>query len=124
MLQPFIVNDNEFRIPILGDGLLHDDISSMSSAQKALISMIISFSLLQQSSTKYNVLVLDEYDGCMDQTNRFAFVQLLDNLMGMLQCEQCFIVSHNSELDTTNCDIIVLKNTSNELVNGNIIWQY
>lgn len=124
MLQPFVVNDNEFRIPILGDGLLHDDISSMSSAQKALISMIISFSLLQQSSTKYNVLVLDEYDGCMDQTNRFAFVQLLDNLMGMLQCEQCFIVSHNSELDTTNCDIIVLKNTSNELVNGNVIWRY
>ena len=124
ILQPFIVNDSEFRIPIMGDGLLHDDISSMSSAQKALISMIISFSLLQQSSTRYNVLVLDEYDGCMDQTNRFAFVQLLDSLMGMLQCEQCFIVSHNSELDTSNCDIIALKNTSNELINGNVIWQY
>ena len=123
-LQPFIVNDNEFRIPILGDGMLHDDISSMSSAQKALISMIISFSLLQQSSTKYNVLVLDECDGCMDQSNRFAFVQLLDNLMQMLSCEQCFIVSHNSELDTSDCDIIALKNTSNELINGNIIWQY
>ena len=124
VLQNFIVNDSEFRIPILGEGLLHDDISSMSSAQKALISMIISFSLLHQSSTKYNIITLDEIDGPLDNTNRFAFINLLDNLMGILQCEQAFIVSHNNELDSSLCDIIMLKNDSNETVNGNVIWSF
>ena len=124
VLQNFIVNETEFRIPIIGEGLLHDDISSMSSAQKALISMIISFSILQQSSTKYNIITLDEIDGPLDNINRFAFINLLDNLMSILHCEQAFIVSHNNELDTSMCDIISLKNDSNESVNGNIIWSF
>ena len=124
VLQNFIVNETEFRIPIIGEGLLHDDISSMSSAQKALISMIISFSILQQSSTKYNIITLDEIDGPLDNINRFAFINLLDNLMSILHCEQAFIVSHNNELDTSMCDIISLKNDSNESVNGNIIWTF
>ena len=44
--------------------------------------------------------------------------------MGMLQCEQAFIISHNNELDSSAADIIVLKNTSHETYTGNIIWKY
>lgn len=124
VIQPFIINENEFRIPCMGSGLLHDDISSMSTAQKSMISMILSFAMLYQSSTSYNIIMLDEIDGGLDTSNRGMFIELLDNLMNMLNCEQCFIISHNNELNTALCDIIVLKNTSNEIYNGNIIWQY
>ena len=124
ILQPFIINENEFRIPCLGSGLLHDDISSMSTAQKCMISMILSFSILNQSSTKYNVIMLDEIDGGLDTTNRGLFIELLDSLMNMLHCEQCFMISHNNELNTSLCDLIILKNSSNDIFNGNIIWQY
>lgn len=124
ILQPFIINENEFRIPCIGSGLLHDDISSMSTAQKCMISMILSFSILNQSSTRYNVIMLDEIDGGLDTINRGLFIELLDNLMNMLHCEQCFMISHNNELNTSICDIIILKNSSNDIYNGNIIWQY
>lgn len=124
ILQPFIINENEFRIPCIGSGLLHDDISSMSTAQKCMISMILSFSILNQSSTRYNIIMLDEIDGGLDTINRGLFIELLDNLMNMLHCEQCFMISHNNELNTSVCDLIILKNSSNDIYNGNIIWQY
>lgn len=124
VLQPFIINENEFRIPCLGSGLLHDDISSMSTAQKCMISMILSFSILHQSSTKYNILSIDEMDGGLDTNNRGFFIELLDRIMGMMHCEQCFIISHNNELNTASCDLIILKNNGNEVLQGNVIWQY
>ena len=124
VLQPFIINENEFRIPCMGSGLLHDDISSMSTAQKCMISMILSFSILNQSSTKYNVIMLDEIDAGLDTMNRGFFIDLLDRLMLMLNAEQCFMISHNNELNTAICDLILLKNNSNDAYQGNIIWQY
>ena len=123
-LQPFIINDTEFRIPCIGTGLMHNDISSMSTAQKCMISMILSFSILYQSSTKYNVLVLDEIDGGLDTSNRGMFIDLLDRLMSILHSEQCFIISHNNELNTSLADLIVLKNNGEIYNGGNIIWQY
>lgn len=123
-LQPFIINENEFRIPCVGDGLMHDDISSMSTAQKCIISMILSFSLLYQSSTKYNIIKLDELDAFLDTSNRSFFITLLNDLMSLLKCEQCFIVSHNAELSSYECDIILLKNNGLVGSNENIIWQY
>ena len=124
ILEPFIVNESEFRIPCRGDGLSHDDISSMSTAQKTAISMIISFALLHQSSTKYNIICLDEADGGYDSLNRSQFISLLDRLMNLLNCEQAFLISHNNEIDTSACDMICLKNTTSELMNGHIIWKF
>ena len=123
-IQNFIITPDSFTIPIIGNGLLHDDISSMSSAQKAMISLIVSFAMMQQTSSTYNVVTLDEYDGCMDQFNRGAFVQLLNRLMDLIGSEQAFIISHNNEIDVSECDIIALKNTSNEFIGGNVIWDY
>ena len=120
-LQPFIITADEFRIPCQGNGLLNDDISSMSTAQKSMISMIVSFALLYQSSTKYNILHLDEIDGGLDTNNRLQFTYLLNQLMDLLNSEQCFMVSHNNEINTDEADIILLKNPG-EQITGNIIW--
>ena len=124
VLQPFIINEQEFRIPCLGSGLLHDDISSMSTAQKSMISMILSYSILYQSNTRYNIISLDEMDGSLDGSNRSYFMTLLDNLMGILRCEQCFVISHNTELVSELADIIILKSEPGANYTGNIIWRY
>ena len=100
IIQPFVINEAEFRIPCLGNGLVNDDISSMSTSQICMISMILSFAILSNSSTDYNILKLDEIDGGLDTENRIQFIGLLKQLITMVGCEQCFLISHNMEYDT------------------------
>ena len=125
VIYPFIVNDTEFRIPCSGSGLMNDDISSMSSAQIAMISMIISFVLLKKSSSIYNIIKMDEIDGPLDTVNRLKFSELLLRIMDILNSQQCIMISHNSELGLNNCDVILLKNSDPSLkLEGNIIYQF
>lgn len=125
-LQPFIINEDEFRIPCMGNGYLNDDISSMSSSQLTMISMILSFALMSVSSTDYNVIKLDEIDDPLDEPNRAAFAILLDNIMDVMHTEQCIMISHSSEIITNNADIILLRSDGLVSVdpNSNIIWDF
>lgn len=126
VIQPFVINDTEFRIPCLGSGYLNDDISSMSSSQIGMISMILSFALLHHSSTKYNIIKLDEIDGPLDYNNRVYFMDVLNSIMDIMGTEQCIMISHNSELQIDNSDVILLKHndTNSDYNRGNIIWRY
>ena len=125
-LLPYIINETEFKIPCINkeSNVYHDDISSCSSAEKAMISMMISFSLLHHSSTVYNILRLDEIDGALDQSNRSKFLFVLDKFMKELGVENCIMISHSSEMDMSNVDIIQLTPVDNSKVNGNIIFTY
>lgn len=126
VIQPFVINESEFRIPCLGSGYLNDDISSMSSSQIGMISMILSFALLHHSSTKYNIIKLDEIDGPLDYNNRMYFMDVLNSIMDIMGTEQCIMISHNSELQVDNSDVILLKHDVNnsDYRRGNIIWSY
>ena len=127
-LLPFIITESEFRIPVAVDGgLNHEDITTMSSAQIALLSMIISISLLSQTSTKLNIIVGDEIDAPFDGTNRRQFFEILDRLRMLVNANQCVLISHNSELSQYDCDVILLKNENSDdrsNSSGNIIWSY
>ena len=125
-LLPYIINESEFRIPCVNkeSSVHHDDISSCSSAERAMISMMISFSLLHHSSTVYNILRLDEIDGALDQNNRSRFLVVLDKFMKELGVENCIMISHSSEMDMSNVDIIQLAPVDNNKPNGNIIFTY
>ena len=125
-LQPFIINEDEFRIPCMGNGYLNDDISSMSSSQLTMISMILSFALMSVSSTEYNIIKLDEIDDPLDEPNRAAFAILLDNIMDVMHTEQCIMISHSSEMITNNADIILLRSDGLVSVdpNSNVIWDF
>ena len=107
-LQPFVINEGEFRIPVLGNGLLIDDVSSMSSSQIAMINMCISFAILAHSSSKYRILRLDELDGPLDTNNRNHYTEILHEVMDILGSQQCFIVSHNMELNDVDFQVIKL----------------
>lgn len=125
VLQPFVINEKEFKIPVKGDGILNDDISSMSTSQICMISMIISFALMSRSSSVYNIIKMDEIDGGLDTNNRLAFFNVLSILMNYLNCNQCIMISHNSELNLANMDIVLLKNSDpNIQLDGNIIYNY
>lgn len=126
VLQPFIINEKEFKIPCQGNGILNDDISSMSASERCLISMILSFSLLFQASSKYNILCLDEIDSPLDSSNRLQFLNVLEKQIEILQIEQTFMISHNSEIDYSDVDLIVLrsKDTNYNDPSLNIIYKY
>ena len=124
-LLPLIITETEFRIPVaVKGGINHDDITSMSSAQISLISMIISISLLSQTSTKLNIIVGDEIDAPFDSENRREFINILYQLMGLVNSSQCVLISHNSEIPLDNCDVILLRSENDMISNGNIIWNY
>lgn len=125
VLCQFVINDHEFRLPCVGSGLINDDISSMSLSERCMIGMIISFAILQQASTDYNILILDEIDGGLDSENRIMFLTVLEEIINMLNVEQCFIISHNDEINLNDCDIIQLKNNNQyNNIGGNIIYNY
>lgn len=125
-LLPYIIGDGgEFSIPCISmhTGMVADDISSCSRSEKSMISMILGFVLLRQSSTVYNVLRLDEIDEGLDTTNRLMFIDTLNKLLDLLEVEQCIMVSHSSEL-TGEVDVIQLEPTANSMImeNANVIF--
>ena len=124
-LVDFVINDSEFRIPFIGNGLLVDDISSGSNSQICMMGMVINLVLLYQASTKYNIAYLDEIDAGLDHRNRFDFVNALYRCIPLLNIEQLFMISHSMETDTSAVDIIKLKGYDDfeDTVNiGNIIF--
>ena len=123
-LLPYIINESEFRIPVRNNisGLVNYDISNCSTSEKCMISMILGFSLMFHSSPIYNIIKLDEIDGGLDQANKAVFPVILDKIMNILGVETCFIISHSSESDLSNVDIIKLTPVNNETPNGNIIF--
>ncbi len=124
MLQPFIINGDEFRIPCVGNRLMNDDISSMSTGQICMISMILSFSILYNSSSTYNIIKLDEIDGGFDTDNRSSFISILNEIIDILGCQQCFLISHNEEIQYSATDMILLRTNSDNRDYGdaNIIF--
>ena len=123
----FVINQNEFRIPFIGSGLEVDDISSGSTSQISIMGMAINLVLFQQASSKFNIARLDEIDGGLDHRNRFQFVDALYKIIGILNIDQLFIISHSMEADTSSVDIIKLKgypDYEDTSQMGNIIYDY
>ena len=102
----------------------------MSDSQLSMISMIISFALLNRASKVYNIIKLDEVDNNLDNENRIQFSILIDHIMSILNFEQCFIISHNNELNLSNIDMILFRidnlDTYSTLLSSgaNIIYDY
>lgn len=123
-LLPYEINENEFKIPCRNTitSVVNDDISSCSTAERSMISMIISFALLHQSSTKYNILKMDEADATLDQENRSSFPTVISNVQRIMGVEMCLMVSHSSEIDMSDVDIINLSPVVKEKLAGNVIF--
>jgi hypothetical protein len=108
-LMDFIINESEFRIPFIGEGLPVDDISSGSSSQIAMMSLIINLVLLHQASTTFNIAELDEVTANLDAHVNSQFTEVLFHSMKILNIEQLFLISHSTEIDNTFADVIKFK---------------
>ena len=124
VLMDYIINENEFRIPVksLSSSIINDDIKSCSSAQRSMISMIISLALSMQGSGKCNIIRLDEVDSPLDESNRASFIPTINKMMMAMNISQCLMISHSSESELSNVDIISLN--SKYEGPGNVIFQY
>ena len=106
-ISQYVINEDEFRIPFIGNGMMVDDISSGSTSQVCMMGMIINLVLANMCSTKYNIVSLDEIDGGLDNMNKYLFVDVLDKISDILNINQIFLISHSIEASLTNMDVIL-----------------
>lgn len=109
-LDKFEINDSEFRIPYIKEGVIINDVSSASQGEEAFITVVMSFALIMQSIEKYNIMLLDEIDGPLDTRNRSIFLSILEKQIESINAEQVFIISHNDMFSGYHVDILDTKN--------------
>lgn len=123
----YIINEDEFRIPFVGNGLVVDDISNGSTSQVCIMGMIINLVLFTSGSNKYNIVSLDEIDGGLDHENRYLFVNILQQICDILNIDQLFIISHSVESALQSVDVVLLSDQEyyvDQFAAANVIWQY
>lgn len=99
-IEEFEINETEFRIPYNKKGMVIDDVSAASQGEQAFITIALSFALMLQSlDAKYNIPLLDEIDGALDDKARNGFLEVLEEQLENIRAEQVFIISHNGIFD-------------------------
>ncbi len=103
----FDITETDFKIPYAINGSPVKDISSASQGQRAIISLALSFALVRQAMSHYNIMLLDEMDGPLYKDDREKFISILFKQIQAINAEQIFIVSHNNTFDGHNVNIIM-----------------
>lgn len=109
-VNDFNITAEEFKIPFNTKGTEISDVVYASQGEKSFISLALSFALIYQSISRYNIMLLDEIDSTLDTTNREKFLQILEKQMDMIDGEQIFLISHNNMFNMYPVDVIDTKN--------------
>jgi hypothetical protein len=122
-LDEFYITQDTFEIPYVKNGTRIPDVKYSSQSENALMTMALSFALMNRATGQYNVLLLDEMDAGLDDENRAAFLQMLDAQMRELKAEQVFMISHNmSQMINIPMDCIQLSDTGIKSKLQNVIY--
>lgn len=127
-IHEITIGANEFSIIVNRGGTIIGDAVSCSAGEKATLSLALSFSILKMNlkNILYNVIRLDELDGPLDVDRRCGFIDVVNDRLKDLDCQTCFIVSHNNEFDSVECDVILLRGWENipmRMDNKNILFK-
>lgn len=126
LLTDYVVSENEFSIPCYSSfsNMQVDDISTCSRSEKTIASLSLSAAMMKQSSSKFDIFKLDEIDEGLDAANRLIYVDALNQVLDILNIEQCIIISHSSELNIGHVGVIKLRTTENTVIGneGEIIF--
>lgn len=95
-LMDFNVKSSSFTIPYYTKGFTVKDIKNASQAEASVAKIAISFAILSQFVTKYNIILLDEIDGPMHRVNKERFFAALEGELDRLNCEQAFIITQST----------------------------
>ncbi len=122
-LDRFNINEKEFKIPYIKNGIWVDDIAKSSQGEETFISMALSFSIINQSIKDYNILLLDEIDGPLDMKRRIEFLKILEYQLDIINAEQVFLITHNDVFDNYPVDVILTSDKDiDNYKNINIIF--
>lgn len=115
-VMDFNITETDFEIPVRINGKLISDIRFTSQSEVDLITLALSFAISYETNRVYNIPLLDEIDGGLDDTNRTAFVRMLDGQLKVITGEQCFIISHNlSQIANLPMDVIWLVGDDDQI---------
>ena len=124
MLGNFKITADTFEVPYIKNGTTIDDIRYASQSELALMTMALSFALSYNATGKYNILLLDEIDSGLDESNRSAFLKMLHKQMEKLQCEQVFLISQNiAQIVNLPMDVIKLSDVNISGKLQNVIYE-
>ena len=128
-IKDFQINASDFNIVVIKDGLEIEDAGLCSSGQMETINTAISFSIIESAigNNGYDVLRLDEIDGCFDETRRLGFMEMMQRRTDEMGVDSCFIITHNNCFDDIPCDLVLLngaKISENQMKNKNVLFDY
>lgn len=123
-LAKFNVDQEIFEIPYIKDGVKVSDVKYASQSELALATLALSFALSNRASGAYNILLLDEMDAGLDETNRASFLRMLDRQMRELYAEQVIIISHSlNHMLNVPMDVIRLSDLNIRSKLQNVIYE-
>ncbi len=113
-IDDFIISADSFNIPFIKDGKSISDIRYASQGEKSFFSIALSFAISFQSMSRYNIMLLDELDSVLDESNRSKFIAILEKLEDMIDSEQMFVISHNNMFSMYPVDVVSVINEINK----------
>ena len=120
----FLTEKTEFKIQVIKENTIIDDILDASQGQKDMVSVSLSLALIkQQMNAKYNLMCLDECDAQLDKNNRESFLSIIEKQIETLGIEQVFVISHNDCFDNYPLNLIMLPGaTAKNMENKTVIF--
>lgn len=123
-LNDFIITEKEFAMPYTVNGITISDVSVASQGERTTIVMALSFAILQQFMTKYNIILLDEMDGPLYKENKEKFIRIVEREMEKIGAEQIVMITHNNLFEDYPVDLICTSRMDdNDYSESNIIWE-
>lgn len=125
-IEEFILTQSEFSIVMNREGTLISDASQLSQGERAIMTLAISFSIIEMNLKEkiYDVIRLDELDATLDEIRSRRFLEMIRERIDRMNVNSCFIISHRSEFETVPADLILLKGARvSNTHNKNIIYK-
>ena len=110
------ISETDFKIPYMINGQVVDDIEYASQGQQSIISIALSFALIQQSIFDYNIMLLDEVDGPLHFSDREKFIGILFKQMAAIHSDQVFMISHSDGIFEGN-PVNIISTSEDEQIN-------
>ena len=125
ILRDFEITDTKFNIPYYTKGVDVSDIRYASQAEASVATIAISFAILMQFMPKYNIMLLDEIDGPLYQTNKEKFFASIESELSSIGCEQVFMITQSKMYNNFPVNLIITDREYGSSVseNQNIIFQ-
>ena len=125
VLRDFEITDTKFNIPYYTKGVNVSDIRYGSQAETSVATVAISFAILIQFMPKYNIMLLDEIDGPLYETNKEKLFASIEGEVKSIGCEQVFMITQSKSYLNYPVNLIITdKDYSVQVTNKqSIIFQ-